>query len=124
MQFLARLAKTVERLDKAAQRCQDEELKDLVKEIYRQLPVLINLLEKIHTIYTELDVLVKTDLKLDVGLYLDVETPRQERLADYIQKVREAGQDPNRAVAYLLSTGLAKIQVREGELYIVGDQRY
>ncbi|MFN7106541.1 MAG: hypothetical protein ACK4M3_08200 [Pyrobaculum sp.] len=124
MQFLARLAKTVERLDKAAQRCQDEELRDLVKEIYRQLSVLINVLEKVYTIYSELDVLVKTDLKLDVGLYLDVEIPRQERLADYIQKVREAGQDPDRVVAYLLSTRLAKIQVREGELYIVGDQRY
>jgi hypothetical protein len=37
------------------------------------------ILEKMYAIYTELDVLVKTDLKIEPGLYLETETPNNRK---------------------------------------------
>ncbi|AKT34620.1 hypothetical protein PYWP30_00985 [Pyrobaculum sp. WP30] len=120
MQFLTRLARTVEQLERVAQKYEDEDLKALVAELYKQLTVVINILEKIFSIYTELDILVRTDLKIEPGLYLDAETPQQpEKLAEYVEKLKNAGHDPNKVVAYLLGTGVAHVENRNGELYIV-----
>jgi len=120
MLFLTRLARTIEQLERAAQKYDDEELKALVAELYRQLTTVINVLEKLYAIYAELDVLIKTDLKIEPGLYLDAEIPQQpERLADYIEKLRNAGHDPNKIIGYLLGTGAARIEVRNGEFYLV-----
>jgi hypothetical protein len=120
MQFLTRLARTIEQLERAAQKYDNEELKALVVELYRQLATVINVLEKIYAIYAELDVLIKTDLKIEPGLYLDAEIPQQpERLADYIEKLRNAGHDHNKIVGYLLGTGAVRIEVRNGEFYLV-----
>jgi hypothetical protein len=119
MQFLTRLARTIEQLERAAQKYDDEELKALVAELYRQLTTVITILEKLYAIYAELDVLIKTDLKIEPGLYLDAEIPQQpERLADYIEKLRNAGHDPNKIIGYLLGTGAVRIEVRNGELYL------
>jgi hypothetical protein len=120
MQFLTRLARTIEQLERAAQKYDDEELKTLVTELYRQLATVINILEKIYAIYAELDILVRTDLKIEPGLYLDAETPQQpEKLVEYVEKLKNAGHDPNKVVAYLLGTGVAHVENRNGELYIV-----
>jgi hypothetical protein len=89
MQFLTRLARTIEQLERVAQKYDDEDLKALVAELYKQLTTVINVLEKMYAIYTELDVLVKTDLKIEPGLYLETETPQQpEKLVEYIEKLR------------------------------------
>jgi hypothetical protein len=124
MQFLTRLARTIEQLERAAQKYDDEELKALVAELYRQLTVVINILEKIYFIYTELDILVRTDLKIEPGLYLDAETPQQpEKLAEYVEKLKNASHDPNKIVAYLLGTGAVRIETRNGELYLIPHAR-
>ena len=84
MQFLTRLARIIEQLDKLAQKYQDDELKNVVSDLYKQLTLIINLLEKIYSIYTELDIIMKTDLKIEPGLYVDIELPhQQEKLADF-----------------------------------------
>jgi len=120
MQFLTRLARTIEQLERAAQKYDDEDLKALVAELYKQLTVVINILEKIYSIHAELDILVKTDLKIEPGLYLDAETPqRPEKLAEYVEKLKNAGHDPNKVVAYLLGTGAAHIENRNGEFHIL-----
>jgi hypothetical protein len=77
MQFLTRLARSIEQLERIAHKYDDEDLKNLVAELYKQLTVVINLLEKVYAIYTELDLLVKTDLKIEPGLYLDADMPQQ-----------------------------------------------
>jgi hypothetical protein len=82
------------------------------------------ILEKMYAIYTELDVLVKTDLKIEPGLYLETETPQQpEKLVEYIEKLRNVGHDPNKIVAYLLGTGAVRIETRNGELYLIPHSR-
>ncbi|ACB39823.1 hypothetical protein [Pyrobaculum neutrophilum] len=117
MRFLTSLARAVEQLERVAQKYDDEELRALAADLYKQLTVVVNLLEKIYLIYTELDMLVKTDLKLEPGLYIDA--PQQpEKLADFIERARREGHDPNKAVAYLLGAGVAQLEVRDGELYI------
>jgi hypothetical protein len=124
MQFLTRLARTIEQLERVAQKYDDEDLKALVAELYKQLTTVINVLEKMYAIYTELDVLVKTDLKIEPGLYLETETPQQpEKLVEYIEKLRNAGHDPNKIVAYLLGTGAVRIETRNGELYLIPHAR-
>ncbi|MEZ0318382.1 MAG: hypothetical protein ABWK05_00085 [Pyrobaculum sp.] len=78
-------------------------------------------------VYNELDMLVKTDLKIEPGLYLDVEIPSQEkRLADYMAEAKSAGHDPEKVVAYLLGAGAARLAVKGGDVYIVPakSQRY
>jgi NADP-dependent 3-hydroxy acid dehydrogenase YdfG len=79
MQFLTRLARTAEQLERVAQKYEDEDLKALVAELYKQLTVVINILEKIYSIYTELDILVRTDLKIEPGLYLGRGNPPATR---------------------------------------------
>ena len=124
MQFLTRLARTIEQLERVAQKYDDEDLKALVAELYKQLTTVINVLEKMYAIYTELDVLVKTDLKIEPGLYLETETPQQpEKLVEYIEKLRNAGHDLNKIVAYLLGTGAVRIETRNGELYLIPHAR-
>ncbi|MEM0483359.1 MAG: hypothetical protein QW434_01455 [Pyrobaculum sp.] len=119
MQFLTRLARIIEQLDKLAQKYQDDELKNVVSDLYKQLTFIINLLEKIYSIYTELDIIMKTDLKIEPGLYVDIELPhQQEKLADFLNKVKSQGHDPNRALAYFLGVGAVEIEVKDGELYI------
>ncbi|MEM0468550.1 MAG: hypothetical protein QXT27_05080 [Pyrobaculum sp.] len=129
MQFLSRLARTIDQLDRIALRHQDEELKNLVDDLYRQLTVIINIIEKIYTVYTELDILIKTDLKIEPGIGLEVEPPQQqERLVDYLEKLRLGGLDPAKALAYILGTGVAQLEIQGGEVYIKPrekrDQRY
>lgn len=119
MQFLSRLARSIEQLDRLAQKYQDEELKDVVAELYKQLTTIINLLEKLYAVYTELDIAIKTDLRLEPGLYLYTEAPTQpEKLAEFLTRLRAEGHDPDRALAYLLDTGAAQLELRDGELYI------
>lgn len=127
MQFLTRIARTIEQLDRVAQRYQDEELKTAINELYKQLAVVINIVEKIYAIYTELDILVKTDLKIEPGLFLEVEPPQQqEKLADYLERVKTSGAEPTKILAYLLGTGQATLEIHAGEIYIKPrqNQRY
>jgi hypothetical protein len=128
MQFLTRLARSIEQLDRLAQKYQDDELRSVVAELYKQLTTIINLLEKLYAIYTELDIVMKTDLRIEPGLYLDAEAPTQpEKLAEFLSRLRAEGHDPDRALAYLLGAGVAQLELRDGELYIKprqGRQRY
>jgi len=119
MYFLSKLAKTIDLLNRIAQKRQDEELKAVVDDLYKQLTIIVNLLEKIYSIYTELDILMKTDLRLDQAPLED--PPQGERLADYVARLASEGKDPSKTLAYLLGAGLAVLQVKNGEVYI--DQR-
>jgi hypothetical protein len=119
MQFLTRLARSIEQLDRLAQKYQDDELRSVVAELYKQLAIIINLLEKLYAIYAELDIVMKTDLKIEPGLFLDAETPTQpEKLAEFLSRLRAEGHDPDRILAYLLGTGIVQLELRDGELYI------
>ncbi len=124
MYFIAKLAKLADQLEKASQRCGDEDVKKLVSELYNQIYIIINTIEKIYMMYMELDILMKTNLKADLSMYLDIEMPQHEKLSDYINRAREAGRDPDKTVAYLLSAGFARLELKDGELYIRGNQRY
>ena len=123
MHFLSSLAKTLEELRRISEKYQDEEIQTVVSSLYKQLTIIINVLEKIYMVYNELDILMKTDLKIEPGLYLDVEAPQQEKkLADYVAEVKSAGQDPEKVVAYLLGPGVARLAVRGGDVYILPAQ--
>lgn len=127
MDFLTRLGKAVAELDRISQRHDDEELKALVAELYRQLAEVVNVLEKLAHMYRELDHLVRLSLRLDAAAIADVEPPQApERLADFYGKARAAGQDPDMALAHLLATGQASLEFRDGEAYIArrGRQRF
>lgn len=119
MQFLNRLARLLEELDRISQKYQDEELRAVVSDLYKQLALVVNILEKVYTIYMELDILMKTDLRLDPGAYLEVELPQQPaRLVDYLNKLRSEGHDAAKILAYQLGTGLVQLEIKDGEVYI------
>lgn len=127
MDFLTRLGKAVAELDRLSQRHDDEELRALAAELYRQLAEVVNVVERLAQMYRELDHLVRLSLRLDVAAMADVEPPQTaERLADFYERARASGQDPNMALAHLLATGQAALEFRGGEAYIArrGRQRY
>ncbi|ABL88107.1 conserved hypothetical protein [Pyrobaculum islandicum DSM 4184] len=117
MRFLTRLVRTIEQLERVSQKCGDEDLRSLVADLYRQLTVVVNILEKIYSVYSELDLLIKTDLRLEPGLY--IEAPQQpEKLSEYLERLKKEGYDPNKVISYLLGTDVAQIELRNGEIYI------
>jgi hypothetical protein len=118
MHFLSRLAKALEHLRRAAYRYHDSDLKDAVSELYRVLATVVNIAERVYGAYLELHALVKTDLKLDGCDVIEDAPSEGERLEDYVKRLVSAGRDPNRALAYLLSAGLARVEVLGGEVYL------
>jgi len=124
MEFIARIAKILNELNRMSMRYKDENLKILINELLKQLTITIIILNKILYIYNELDMLAKTALRIDPLTFIDVELKDREKLADLIARLREAGQDVDNLLAYLMASGRIKLEVVDGEIYAVLAQRY
>ncbi|AEA11734.1 hypothetical protein TUZN_0236 [Thermoproteus uzoniensis 768-20] len=113
MDLVRDLARSLRDLDRAARRYDDEELNEAVAQVMRELGAVVEVLGKLADIYEELEVLVKGVLRLDSPAIAEVELKDGEEISSFVERCREAGADPNKALAYLLATEKARL-VQDG----------
>ncbi|KUO83629.1 MAG: hypothetical protein AT711_01015 [Thermoproteus sp. CIS_19] len=113
MDLVRDLARALRDLDRAAQRYGDEELSEAVARLMRELGAVVEVLGKLADVHEELDMLVRGVLRLDSPAIAEVELKDGEDISSFMERCREAGADPNRALAYLLATERAKL-VKDG----------